>query len=151
MVQFGVQMRSNTFLYIMSGLKVMYFPVGGSDFTYIIHNEELSESREIFGLRLESPQNSLQGSLVLGGGMSHAFKKILVRANVIYVMNFQNTIEGEYQFDLRDDAEDKALQEIERRESFRSSSSKRTLLPDRRTFLAEVGQIDGRFRSTALR
>ncbi len=76
----------------------MYFPHGGSEYTYAISDEQLSDYREIFGLKLESPGNSIQGGFVIGTGCSYALDKVLLKANLIYVMNFQNTITGEYQF-----------------------------------------------------
>ncbi len=76
----------------------MYFPNGGADMVYAMTSQELSETREVFGLKLESPKNSFQGSFVVGTGFSYAMDKVLLKANLIYVMNFQNTISGEYQF-----------------------------------------------------
>ena len=76
----------------------MYFPQGESEYVYSISDKVLSDHREIFGLKLESPENSLQGSFMIGTGFSYLLKKALLKANLIYVINFQNTISGEYQF-----------------------------------------------------
>lgn len=92
------QIGNNSFTSFLCGLKAMYFPNGGGEYTYAISSEELSDYREIFGLKLESPENSFQGSFVVGTGFSYALEKVLLKANLIYVMNFQNTITGEYQF-----------------------------------------------------
>jgi len=88
----------NTFASLLTGLKAMYFPHGGEEYVYAISDEQISDYREIFGLKLESPENSFQGSFVVGTGFSCAMEKVLLKANLIYVMNFQNTITGEYQF-----------------------------------------------------
>jgi hypothetical protein len=53
---------------------------------------------EIFGLNLHSQEFSFYGSSVIGTGFSIAMDKILLKTNLTYVINFQNTIEGEYQF-----------------------------------------------------
>ena len=77
----------------------MYFPHGGSEYVYtIIDDEVLMQGFEVFGLMLESPENTMQGSFVIGTGYSLARKKVLLKATLLYVMNFQNTITGEYQF-----------------------------------------------------
>ncbi len=97
-MRLNLQTGNKTFASFISGLKAMYFPSGQAEYTYAISSEELSDYREIFGLKLESPQNSFQGSFIIGTGFSYAFEKVLLKANLIYVMNFQNTISGEYQF-----------------------------------------------------
>ncbi len=98
LLQLNFQTGKKTFASFVSGFKAMYFPHGSSDLVVSISSEELSESREIFGLKLESPENSIQGSFVIGTGCSYALDNVLLKANIIYVMNFQNTISGEYQF-----------------------------------------------------
>lgn len=87
-----------TFANLSTGLKIMYFPSGGAEYTLAISDEQLSDYREIFGLKLESPENSFQGSFVIGTGFSYALEKVLLKANLLYVINFHNTITGEYQF-----------------------------------------------------
>ncbi|MBK9291787.1 MAG: hypothetical protein IPM52_09200 [Bacteroidetes bacterium] len=94
----NLQTGKKTFTSFITGFKAMYFPNGSSDLVVSISNEELSDYREIFGLKLKSPENSFQGSFVIGTGFSYALEKVLLNANLIYVMNFQNTISGEYQF-----------------------------------------------------
>lgn len=49
-------------------------------------------------MKLESPKNSFLGSYVVGTGLYYIMGKFLLKANLIYVMNFQKTISGEYQF-----------------------------------------------------
>ena len=97
-LRLNLQTGNKTFASFITGLKAMYFPIGQAEYTYAISSEELFDYREIFGLKLESPQNSFQGSFIIGTGFSYALEKVLLKANLIYVMNFQNTISGEYQF-----------------------------------------------------
>jgi hypothetical protein len=94
----NIQANSKVFINLTAGLKFMYYPPGGAYFGQEISNEDQSETREIFGLNLHSQNNSIYGSAIVGTGASLALKKVLLKANLIYVLNFQNTIEGEYQF-----------------------------------------------------
>lgn len=98
LVRLNLQADDRIFIYFTTGLKVMYFPPGEASFSIIFHNENDTEAKEVFGLRLFSPDNSFQGSFVIGSGISLALKRILLKTTFIYVMNFQNIIEGEYQF-----------------------------------------------------
>jgi len=76
----------------------MFFPPGSASMSVTLHNDDDTESREMFGLRVNGP-NLFQGSFVVGSGISYAIKKLLLKANIIYVMNFQNSVKGEYLFD----------------------------------------------------
>lgn len=98
MLQLNLQTGTKSFINFRTGLKIMYFPAGEADFVLSISDSALSDYREIFGLNLESPDFPLFGSYVVGTGVSYAMEKILLKMNVIYVMNFQKTITGEYQF-----------------------------------------------------
>jgi hypothetical protein len=98
LIDLNLKTGKKTFANLSTGIKIMYFPSGSAEYTYAISDEELSDYREIFGLKLESCENSYQGSFVVGTGISYLLDKFLLKANLIYVMNFQNTISGEYQF-----------------------------------------------------
>ena len=98
LIRINIQAHKRLYLNLFSGLKVKYFPQGAADYTLIMGNEDRTETREMFGLRLNSPANAFQGSFVIGTGCSYALDKVLLKANLVYVMNFQNTISGEYQF-----------------------------------------------------
>lgn len=94
----NIQTSKKSFASFLAGLRVMYFPHGSADMVYAFTSEELSETTEVFGLRLESPENSFQGSFVIGTGFAYALDRVLLRTNIVYVMNFQNIMAGEYQF-----------------------------------------------------
>jgi hypothetical protein len=98
LVRLNIQALRKLFLNFSTGLKVVYFPTGESELYITIVNEDDTESRQVFGLRLKSPENAFQGSFVIGTGCSYVLDKVLLKANLVYVMNFQNTISGEYQF-----------------------------------------------------
>ncbi|MCK9291066.1 MAG: hypothetical protein WCR58_10150 [Bacteroidales bacterium] len=98
LLRLNIQSGNRTFNSFLIGFKAMFFPRGEAEMTYAMSSLELSERREVFGLKLESPKNNFQGSFVIGTGFSYALEKVLLKANLIYVMNFQHTIYGEYQF-----------------------------------------------------
>lgn len=97
LLKLNIQASNSIFINVTTGLKIMYFPDGSADMTITITND-VDEERQVFGLKMESPENIFQGSFVIGTGLSYALEKVLLKANFIYVMNFQNTISGEYQF-----------------------------------------------------
>lgn len=99
MLQLNLQTSEKSFINFRTGLKLMYFPAGEAGFGLSISDSALSDHREIFGLNLKSPDFPLYGSYVVGTGVSYAMKKALLKLNLIYVMNFQKTITGEYHFD----------------------------------------------------
>jgi len=82
---------------LRTGLKYMYYQTGTSYTSLTINNEEMTEVREVFGLMVSTQDKTSYGSFIVGAGFSLALKKFLLKANVIYVMNFQSTIIGEYQ------------------------------------------------------
>lgn len=98
MISLKKQIAEDFFWNLRTGLKAMYYPPGELYCGIIFHNEDDSESREMFGLNLHSQDFSFYGSFVIGTGVSYSLGKVLVKANLLHVMNFQNTIEGEYQF-----------------------------------------------------
>ncbi|MFA5478160.1 MAG: hypothetical protein WC271_15830 [Bacteroidales bacterium] len=98
LLRLNVQTGDHSYASFLTGLKAMYFPNGQQELTWAISSDELADYREIYGLKLESPENTMQGSFLIGTGYSLARKKVLLKASLIYVMNFQNTITGEYQF-----------------------------------------------------
>jgi len=99
LMRLNIQVKKDAFVNFLSGFKVMFFPPGEAGLSVSFSNEDNSETREVFGLNLHSPDNLFHGSFVIGSGISYATKKILLKANMIYTMNFQNAMEGEYLFD----------------------------------------------------
>jgi len=99
LLRLNIQVGNTIFLNFRTGLKVMFFPTGSGSMSLTFHNKDDTESREVFDLRVNSPDNLFQGSFVIGSGISYAIKKLLLKANIIYVMNFQNSMKGEYLFD----------------------------------------------------
>jgi hypothetical protein len=99
LIRLNLKVNKKVYINFLSGIKLMFFPHGTAEFTVSYTNANNTESREVFGLRVESPDNAIQGSFIVGTGVSLAIRKMLLKTNLVYVMNFQNTFEGEYQFD----------------------------------------------------
>ena len=53
----------------------------------------------MFALNVESPLNHVKGSFIIGSGISYALNRTLLKTDLIYVINFQKAMEGEYLFD----------------------------------------------------
>ena len=83
----------NTFLHTTMGLKSRFLPPGGIGLGYS------SDSINLFDSNSDSPNNFWQGGFLIGGGASWARKKFLLRADLLYTYNFQNTLEGNYKFE----------------------------------------------------
>jgi hypothetical protein len=58
-INLNLKTGKRTFFSLSTGSKIMYFPGGEAEYTLAISDEQLSDYREIFGLKLESPENSL--------------------------------------------------------------------------------------------
>ncbi len=74
----------------------MNYKTGSASGTVVFANDD--EAREVYGLRLTTQEFEYYGSLVLGTGVLWTAKKFLLKTNVVYVMNFQPIMIGEYQF-----------------------------------------------------
>lgn len=96
LLQLNIQTSNKIYLSFFSGLKAMYFPEGEAEMIQAISSEELSEHREIFGIKAESPEKQYFVSFVMGVGGAYALKNILLTTRLLYVLNFKNTISGEY-------------------------------------------------------
>lgn len=96
LIRYNLQTGKNTFVNFSTGIKGMYFPEGDAELTQSMTCEDQMETREIFGLRARSPEQEYHGSFVIGTGYAIATKKLLLKSNLLYVMNFQNLMKGEY-------------------------------------------------------
>lgn len=99
LMRLNIRVNKKMFAHFITGLKVMYFPHGSGSLKIVFHNEDDTESREVFYLSADSPDNAYQGSFVIGTGVSFTMDKVLLKSNLIYVMNFQNTMDGYYMWD----------------------------------------------------
>lgn len=87
-----------SFISLVSGFRLMYFPYGESYYGLEIHDDSMTRTIEIFGLNLHSQKYSLYESFVLTTGFTFIGKKYLFKPSISTVINFQPTIIGEYQF-----------------------------------------------------
>jgi len=97
--RYNWQLNERVFLSFYGGGRMRFLPSGIISSGYLVRFEELNESREVFAMRLETPEQVYSGGLIAGSGVSYDLDKFLLKCNVLYVMNFQNTVEGEYLFD----------------------------------------------------
>lgn len=98
LLEYNTRLGNKTRLTISTGLKAMFFAPHLVDYIYEINNAEMTESREVFGLRISSQDCFFHGSYVAAIGPSCSTSWGLLKVNLMYVINFQNTFEGEYQF-----------------------------------------------------
>lgn len=84
---------------LRTGLKVMYLPPGDAYTSMTYTNQDIGITKEVWGIKAQSQDYSYYGSFIVGCGISWAAKRFLIKTNMIYVMNFQPTMFGEYQFD----------------------------------------------------
>jgi len=99
LARLNIQVNKIMFAFFTTGLRALYFPPGEASFSLTFSNSDQNESREVFGMRMVSPDNAFQGSFEIGTGLIFPINKVLLKSRIIYVMNFQNIMEGEYLFD----------------------------------------------------
>jgi len=99
LARLNIQVSKKLFAFFTTGLRALYFPHGEASYSLTFSNPDQNESREVFGMRMVSPDNAFQGSFEIGTGLIFPVNKVLLKSRIIYVMNFQNIIEGEYLFD----------------------------------------------------
>jgi len=94
----SVKKRLSNKLYghLIGGLRFLYYKTGSVSTTVTYSNED--ESRQIFGMRLTTQEFEYYGGFIIGTGVLWTAKKFLLKTNVVYVMNFQPIMIGEYQF-----------------------------------------------------
>lgn len=88
----------NIYAYVKTGLRYMRYTYGSASFSAFYTSEDGSEVHENFGLRLKTQEFENYGSWIIGVGTSFAAKNFLLKTNLLYVMNFQPIMFGEYQF-----------------------------------------------------
>lgn len=99
LARLNIQINKKMYAFFTTGLRALYFPSGGASLSVVYHNQDDSESREVFGMRMESPDNTFQGSFEIGTGLTYPINKVLLQSRIMYVLNFQKIMEGEYLFD----------------------------------------------------
>jgi len=97
-VRMNIQASKRTFINFLTGIKVMYFPQGSCSLIESMIDIKTLETREIFGLKLSTQDFSIYPSIIVGTGATFALNKVLLKTNLVYVMNLCSTIKGEYQF-----------------------------------------------------
>ena len=80
------------------GLDIFYLTRSRNDLSIELISEELNEGREVFATYQETQDNQIQASAVFSVGLYFLFDKCMIQTNIVYNKNFQNLLEGEYQF-----------------------------------------------------
>ena len=82
----------NGYIHSNLGLKIKFLPSGSIGFGIGV------EDLDVFDMGAISPKNYWQGSFVIGTGLSWARWKYLIKADIYYTLNFQNSLEGYYKY-----------------------------------------------------
>lgn len=100
LITFKEKLSEKIYLEFRLGIKALYYLDGFAEHSVSFVDEVALTSTSVFGLRMETTNmNNLYGSFVFGGGINFITKWSLIKLNLVYNYNFQNTMEGEYLFD----------------------------------------------------
>lgn len=103
-VKYNLKISKNSYLHYQVGIKTMLIFSSSSLWTVSMLQDSLIYN--VFGIYCESPDPVFHGSFFTGVGYSIALKHILLRVNLTYTSNFQNTNEGFLKFlNLRESAD----------------------------------------------
>ena len=96
-ITYKFPLTKNQFLEFQTGGKVKWLPPGGS--VYIVSiGENITDPIEVFNLEMESADKFYYGSYLFGAGITTIFGGCLIKTNLLYTLNFQDTYGGEYKF-----------------------------------------------------
>lgn len=87
----NLKLGKKVFANLNAGLKMTYLPLDDGHFYY-----GNSEEEKDFELVYTAPENPIQGSFITGIGLSFPLKKVILKANVTYSINFQSNMVGQY-------------------------------------------------------
>lgn len=97
-VEYKKRLNNNIIFNTNLGLDIFYITSSRDDFSIELASSSLNEVREIFAIYYETQDNAVQFSAVLSTGIYFMFNKFMLQANLVYNKNFQNLLDGEYQF-----------------------------------------------------
>ena len=96
LVSLKKQLGNKIYGQLIGGLRVLYYRTGSVSASYLFSNNE--ESRQLFGMRLTTQEFKYYGGCELGVGIYWSAHKFLLKTNIIYTMNFQPIMIGEYKY-----------------------------------------------------
>lgn len=99
-ITFSIKKRIAHRLYgqLKTGFRMMSYQQGSASTSIAIESDDQTEMSQVFGLRMSTPETSIYGSYILGGGVHWASKWFLLKTDIVYTMNFKSILEGEYRF-----------------------------------------------------
>lgn len=93
------RLGSNLYGQLKGGVRIMNFKQGVTSSLITYHvGEDDSEGIDVFYMETSTPETNYYGSFLIGGGVSWATKLFLLRSNIMYVVNSQPILTGNYQF-----------------------------------------------------
>ena len=96
-VTYKFPLTKNQFLEFRTGGKVKLFPPGAIGYGVEI-GENITNPIEVFFLEMENTDQFYYGSYLFGAGITTMFNGFLIKTNLLYTLNFQDTFKGEYAF-----------------------------------------------------
>ena len=91
-VRYKMPLSQHSIFYPIMGVKTKFFLE--EDGEYGLGSPELF----YYSVFTKPPKNSIQASIILGAGVSIKRKKYLIRTDLLYNINTQNSIEGRYEY-----------------------------------------------------
>ncbi|NEN23825.1 hypothetical protein G3O08_09960 [Cryomorpha ignava] len=97
LITYKLPLSESQFLEFRTGGKVKIFP--SADILYsLTYQDDMSGTRELFRLTMENTEKFYFGSFLFGAGITTLFNSFLIKTNLLYTLNFQDTYRGEYAF-----------------------------------------------------
>ena len=90
-------LSKNQFLEFQTGGKVKLFAPTAIGYCLEI-GENITDPIEVFSLEMENAEKFYYGSYLFGAGITTLFSGLLIKTNLLYTLNFQDTYGGEYAF-----------------------------------------------------
>lgn len=95
LISYKLPLNKSQYLEFRTGGKVKYFKPTWVQAEYIDSN---LIPLKIFDLEIESADKFYHGSFLFGVGIIRKFNSFLIKTNLLYTVNFQDTFRGEYAF-----------------------------------------------------
>jgi len=96
-VTYKFPMTKYQFLEFRTGGKIKWFPPGAIGYELAI-GENITDPIEVFHLEMENADRLYHGSFLFGAGVTTIFSGFLIKTNLLYTLNFQDTFRGKYAF-----------------------------------------------------
>ena len=98
MIEYKRRVGRNVFFNFSPGLRIMYYPPGGTVFSVTYHSKDRKNTRTVFDMSLLSPDVDFHYSVALSSGLYFLFEKLLLKVNLVYNNKFRYQLRGRYRF-----------------------------------------------------